>query len=435
MVSAMRCFASWAVLLVCGCGFEIPPGTDPAPPPDAAPGTDDPCAIPVVIPTTGRIIDLMPPERLAELAARAPCVPPGALRDALESPRTLWYDKRSLTPGYQDSFGDNIDTPIGMRPNTIDPELIDLAVPGGHAQIFQAIGLFQFPFGNPIGSQDSVVAVDFWQPPAGWPVVYWRRDPNGYTHRVEWMFPKDTLFGELLFLQTDDALFPFEIRTRTRTLAGWAVDVYRPFPRATDLADALDHARALPDLAARLRDPTAVEPFTASGTHFPGAFPPRSASIDRLPGLTGADSDLVHGLLLATPFTSARAVPWKPGAWAAGAVDSGTIVPRGYNAAAIEVSETSCDTCHRDAGRPFRTWYENILAYGELWGGDETFTWHPFTQAKFVNAAGEVQNFNHDNREIRADLTAAGLVAPYSPSQHPASIYKRIVREWTDFAY
>jgi len=265
--------------------------------------------------------------------------------------------------------------------------------------------------------------------------VYWRRDPNDYTHRVEWMFPKGTLFGELLFIQADGALWPFEIRTRTRTLAGWDADVYRPFPRGTDLADALDRAGALSELVAGLRDPRAVEPFTVSATHFAGAFPPRTASIDRLPGLTGGDAELVHGLLLATPFQSSRGVMWKPGAWAAGAADSGTIVPRGYNAAAIEVSATSCDGCHRDAGRPFRTWYENILAYGELWGNDEVFTWHPFELARFVNAQGEVQNFNHDNREIRADLTAAGLVAPYTPSQHPASIYRRIVREWTDFVY
>ena len=103
--------------------------------------------------------------------------------------------------------------------------------------------------------------------------------------------------------------------------------------------------------------------------------------------------------------------------------------------AAIEVNETSCDSCHRDAGRPFKTWYDNILAYGELWGNDEIFTWHPFTLSNFVDANGEVVNFNNDNRIIRADMKAAGLIEPYVPSQHPASLYKRIVREWTDFSY
>ena len=442
--------AHWLMLLLFGCGTAAPDGGDDG---TTTPSTDagsddggdpvtDPCAVPLAIPTAGRVIDLMPATRLADIAARAPCVPPGALRDLLESPRTLWYDRASLVPGYQDSFGDNIETPIGMRPNTIDPELIDLAVPGGHAQIFAAVGRFQFPFGNPIGAQEPVVVVDFWHPPEGRPVVYWRRDPNEYTHRVEWMFPRDTVFGEMLFLSVDGTLWPFEIRTRTRTLAGWAVDVFRPFPRASDLADAIvatgASSPALDALVAQLRGDS-LQAFTVSGTHFAGAFPARSGGIELLPALAGTDADRVHALLRTTPFRSARGVYWKETptlrAWAAGASGTGTIVPRGYNAAAVEVSETSCDGCHRDAGRPFRTWYENILAYGELWGNDETFTWHPFTIAKFVDAAGSVQNFNHDNREIRSDFAAAGLVAPYSPTQHPPTIYKRIVREWTDFVY
>ena len=122
-------------------------------------------------------------------------------------------------------------------------------------------------------------------------------------------------------------------------------------------------------------------------------------------------------------------------AWAASAAGTGSIVPQGFNAAAIEVKEDSCDTCHRDAGRPFKTWYDNILAYGELWGNDEIFTWHPFTLANFVDAQGEVVNFNNDNRILRPDFKAAGLIAPYVPANHPASVYQRIVREWTDFAY
>src|SRR5690606_25086050 len=105
---------------------------------DTGSGSDsepDPCATPVTVPLAGRPLDLMPPERLAEFAARVPCIVPGATRSTIESARTLWYDKHSLTPGYQDSFGDNQIAPIGMRPNTIDPGMINLAVPGGHQQI------------------------------------------------------------------------------------------------------------------------------------------------------------------------------------------------------------------------------------------------------------------------------------------------------------
>lgn len=416
------------------------------------PGADDPCKTPVAVPISGRAIDLMPPLRLAEFAARMPCVG-GGLRATLESTDTLWYDRQSLTPGYQDSFGDNVVTPIGMRPNTIDAQLIDLAVPGGHAQIFSQPGFFHFPFGHPIGPVTNVTVVDFWQPPNGQgaplPVVYWQRDPNDYTHRVEWMFPVDTLFGELLLIDDGDQLRPFEIRTRKRTAGGWEVDVYRPFPSAIDLADAIEARRiarpewanspALAALVDQLRDPSSLAPLRVSASHFPGAFPSREGGLDALPTLTGSDAELIHELLVTTPFRSARGIAWKSGggrtAWAAGAEGSGSIVPAGYNAGAIEVSEASCDGCHRDAGRPFKTWYDNILAYGELWGNDEIFTWHPFTLARFVDRNGDVVNFNNDNREIRRDLRDAGLIELYDPTHHPAARYQRIIREWTDFRY
>jgi hypothetical protein len=435
------------VLAMVGCSFRTPSlaDDDATPSADANPDGEnvvDPCAMPVGVPIPGRALDLMPQDRLAQIAARMPCVPPGALRDTLESTATLWYDHASLTPGYQDSFGDNVQLPIGFRPNTIDPQLIDLAVPGGHAEIFQQIGLFQFPFGNPIQATDAVALVDFWRLPDGLPAVYWQRDPNDITHRVEWMFPKGTVFGELLFLNVGGVLHPFEIRTRTRDLDGWHVDVFRPFPRATDLADAIDKAGgispALVALVGQLRT-GGLDAFTVSATHFASAFPTHTSGIDRLPAMTGADADFLHALLRTTPFRSARGIAWKTTAtataWAAGAAGPGSIVPTGYNAAAISIDEDSCSTCHQDAGRPFSTWYQDIIAYGELWGGDEIFTWHPFTLSDFVDAQGNVVNFNNDNRVIRADMTAAHLVAPYDPSLYPATTYKRIIRSWTDFAY
>jgi hypothetical protein len=450
--------ATIAVLFVFGCDGSMPSGPsggdDTTVEPDAGdPAVTDPCITPVVIPTTGRPFDLMPPARLASIAERAPCLPPGIVRETYESTQTFWYDKGSLTPGYQDSFGDNIETPIGFRPNTIDPGLINLAVPGGHQQIFSSLGVFHFPFGSPIGPVDNVKVVNFWRPGNDatgkpLPVVHWQRDPNGYTHRVEWMFPAGTMFGEALFLDENGTLFPFEIRTRLRTPDGWTNEIYRPFPTAAEFADAIEKRRtetpewqssaALDALVAQLRG-TTLAAYQLKNTNFPGAFPTRNSGIDVLPAMTGTDADFMHELLMTTPFRSARGASWKMSsdklAYAAGAAGRGTIVPKGYNAAAVEVSEASCDVCHRDAGRPFETWYDNILAYGELWGNDEIFTWHPFTLANFVDAQGRVVNFNHDNRVIRADMKAAGLVTPYKPAMHPPNVYKRIVREWTDFAY
>lgn len=161
-------------------------------------------------------------------------------------------------------------------------------------------------------------------------------------------------------------------------------------------------------------------------------------SLDVLPGLAGDDAALIHDLLRTTPFRSARGIAWKHDgarvAWAASASGPGSIVPVGYNAGVVEVSDASCEGCHRDAGRPFETWYPNILAYGELWGNDDVFTWHPFVIDAFVDDAGRVVSFNHDNRAMRPDLIAAGLLAPYDPAVHDDPTYRRIHREWTDFA-
>jgi hypothetical protein len=410
-----------------------------------------PCATPLQVPLSGRPVDVMPPQRLGQIAGRMPCVADGWLRDTIESADTVWYDKASLVPGYQDSFGDNVVTPIGMRPNTIDPELINLAVPGGHAQIFQAMGVFHFPFGTPIGPVEDVVVVDFWQPPrdgAGfWPVVWWRRDPNEYTHRVEWMFPAGTHFGEMLFMRgSDGALDPFEIRTRTRTTSQWEVDIYRPFPRAADLGAAIEARRAdkpewasnaeLDALVAHLANTTTLDAEELRATHFASAFATRDGWRDVLPDVTGDARELIRELLRTTPFVSARGIPWKEsGASKAWASTGGVISPEGFNAGTVEVSEQSCDSCHQDAGRPFETWYPNIIAYGELWGNDEIFTWHPFTIDAFVDENGEVVDFNYDNRELRPDFTSAGLLAPYDEGDHPDTVYERIVREWTDWSY
>ena len=101
----------------------------------------------------------------------------------------------------------------------------------------------------------------------------------------------------------------------------------------------------------------------------------------------------------------------------------------------MEVSDEACSTCHRDAGRPFRDWYRPILAYGELWGEDESFTWHPFETSNFVNSNGDVVDFNYDNREMRSDFVNAGVLERYNPSTHTSNRYKTLPGEWKNYSY
>lgn len=401
-----------------------------------------------------RPVDIMPPTRLAEIAPRMPHVADPWLKAVLESPDTMWYDKLSIIPGYQDSFGDNTQLPIGMRPNSIAPVMINLAVPGGHQQLFVEHGLFHFPFGRGIGgaARTDNFVVDFWQVPrdqagAILPVVYWQRDPNQYTHRVEWMFPRGTVFGEVLFqIDASGTWYPFEIRVRVRELDHWRNDVYRPFPTAGELAAALEQAAAanpswqtadVAALAAHARDSGTVVAETLRATNFASAFPATPGAKDVLPAL--ADPAVLKHLLMTVPFRSAKGLPWKQqGGLVAHAATTQAgfhIVPRGYDGGHFEVSDTSCARCHQDAGRPFRDWYPNVIAYGELWGGDDVFTWHPFDTANFVDANGDVRNFNYDNRRIRADFTAGGVIVRYAPAQHPATIWGQLPGAWKNYAY
>jgi hypothetical protein len=408
----------------------------------------------VHIPTTAcRPVDIMPLADLQQVAARIAHVGDADLKALLESCDTMWYDHRSIIPGYQDSFGDNVELPIGFRPNSIDAQMIDLAVPGGHAELFQDKGTFNFPFGRPAGvAASDLYAVDFFRLPRGsdnriLPVVYWFREPNGYTHRYEWMFPKDTIVGELLFIvAADGQWYPFEIRTRKRLINDWTVNVYRPFPTAESLASALDTKRqsnpswaSAADITAlinNLRDASTVQSASISATHFQRSFPSLNGATDVVPGV--ADDTVIQQLLMETPFVSARGSYWKRSgsltAWAA-TTTSFSIVPKNYNATFLDMSDQACGTCHHDASRPFNDYYPEVEAYGELWGGDEIFTWHPFEKSYFVDDNGDVQNFNYDNRHFRTDFTAANIIKQYDMQTDSSAIYQQIMREWTNFAY
>jgi hypothetical protein len=424
--------------------------------PDGAPGGADGgvvanCEVDLPLAAV-RPVDIMAIDRLSMVAARMPCVGDAGLRGILESPDTMWYDSKSIIPGYQDSYGDNINFPVGMRPNTIDPGLI--AVAGGHDFVFQEIGVFHFPFGRPggFGDADGFV-VDFWHVPrdggAIAPVVWWWRQPTSWHRRIEWMFPAGTVFGEVLFKVADGGEWvPFEIRTRTRGVDGWTVDAFRPFPTAESLADALERKRqesaawqADPDidaLVAHLRDPSTLQAAQLTAPHFELSFPALDGAEDVLPGV--GDPTIVHALMMETPFVSAREAVWKQSgslfAYAATSETSSSIVPRGYNAGLIRVDDDTCNVCHRDAARPFKDYYPSIMLYGELWGEDEIFSWHPFETTSFQYEDGRVKGFGPpDNRQFRQDFEDTGLFVPYEPATHTADRYKKIHRAWRDYVY
>jgi hypothetical protein len=300
---------------------------------------------------------------------------------------------------------------------------------------------------------DNVALVNFWVPGRDeqetlLPVVWWRRDPNQYTHRYEWAFPRETILGEALFLIDEQGeWFPFEIRVRQRELGTWYSSVYRPFLTAGELADALGEKRKTRDdwaadpsisaLIATLQDPGNLEEETLSASHFAGAFDPIDGAVDDLPGVS--DPTILKELLREATFQSVEGSVWKESgglrAFAPTTDASFHVVPRNYNGGLLEVSQENCHRCHENAGRPFRDYYDNILAYGELWGGDDAFSWHPFVNENFVDEDGNVQNFNYDNRELREDFLDAGLLDAFDPQIHSDQWYQQLPGDWKDFVY
>lgn len=402
---------------------------------------------------TARPVELMPADRLAKFQKAMPPVADPDLNDIMSSDDTVWYDKFSIIPGYQDSFGDNVILPIGMRPNTIDSNLIDLAVPGGHADIFFNKGQFHFPFGRTGGLDFSsnTFVIDFWKLPRSGgkilPVAWTKWEPNQYTHRYEWIFPVGTVFGEVLFLVDGADYYCFEIRTRTRYLKGWTVDVFRPFKTATDLAQALERKRKqktswetnsqIEALITHLRKPDTLTSAKLEATHFAKSFAKVDGATDALPEVK--DSSIFKELLRFTVFDSVKGVPWKQSSryttFAPSSMGEFGIVPKKYEGSMFEVSETFCNRCHMDAGRPFKDYYPKIQAYGELWGEDDVFSWHPFEANDFVDSAGKVKNFNNDNRNFRQDFVKAGIIEKYDSKKHSSTFYERLNRSWKNYKH
>jgi hypothetical protein len=394
-------------------------------------------------PILASYVDIMPESQIAQYKQLLPVIVDSDVDALVQDPDTMWYDDNSMIPGYQDSAFD----PMGFRPNTIDPGLINLAVPGGWNKLFQKSGRFGFPFGT--GGADlsnNVVNIKFWSAPkdsagAMLPVVYWKMGTGANFRRWRWLFPVGTSIGEVLMVKFPDGdLRISEIRVRTRSAQGWTNRVYRPFLTSQDLAEAVKSLRpnwesssSLSRLVQYLQDPTTLSSRTLTSPHFAAAWQSVSGVLDYLPDF--GDADLVKQLLFQTVFKPVGNTVWKSNggksAYAASTKESYSIVPKLYDGGMLPVNDQSCNRCHDSAGRQFNDFYPQLAAYGDFWGEDQIFSWHPFETSAFVDGSGNVVNFNNDNRRLRQDFVNAGLVVKYNPSVHSQVTYKEIPHSWT----
>ncbi len=355
---------------------------------------------------------LMPAAQLATIKAALPQISDPNLVTILNSPQTLWYDNSVMSHSYQDS--------VGANTNTKWPDLVaasDDVIDG----IFDRTNLrFQFPFGTVAGTDKStnLQAENF----VYFPLTDGQLQPITITtvirneNRPEWTwtYPAGTVFGEILFITDGANILPTEIRTRTRTATGWATNAFRPFPKASDLSTAIQQLRpnwsstpSLSAMVAFLGDNSTLTPTTLAAQGGIASTFSQSGYLDTLPDF--GDDDLVRTLLTTTPFRSAYDTNWKQNgtqvAYAASTTSPLSIVPTNYTAGLIQVTDDSCIRCHQDGGRLMSDFYFDLYLYGEMWGKDGIFTFHPYDESLYP----ELRLDNIDNRGLNPKLQAAGI--------------------------
>ncbi len=382
------------------------------------------------------IVQIVPTQTLAAYKAAMPKFAFQRLNSIVTSSDTLWYDKTTMIGTYQDTVGHGQGAPIGMRRNG---EGAGLIVPQGR-KLFSADGkTWSFPFAHTAGTDRSsnLQVVNFMHLPRAegtlQPVVYWiindRRTRGGLgLLQWRWMYPRGTVFGEMLFNKTSDGqLLPTELRTRERQLVGWSTNVYRPFSNAAALSIAIKQRRPnwqqldnLNRVIQSLESDASLKPLRMNSDGFPGTFRAEGFQ-DELPDF--GDEELVKELLRNTPFVSVYGEAWKESgerrAFAPTSTARLSIVPNQYEAGILEMRDNSCQRCHQDAQRRVEDFAPAAILYGDIWGSDDIFSFHPFDQRRY-SADG------NENRSVRPEFASSGMVQPYDPKRHTDSHYRNL---------
>ncbi|MBS2019011.1 MAG: hypothetical protein JST00_39455 [Deltaproteobacteria bacterium] len=379
---------------------------------------------------TSNVTQLLSAAKLATYKAALPKVGWPRLTKILASPSTLFWDKAAIPPAYQDTVGDGAGVPLGARFNDAGKNLI---VPEGK-KLFSADGkTWAFPFGHTAGTDESpnVTIVNFMSLPeeagALLPVVYRVETSNVQSlpvRRWNWTFPKGAVLGEIIMIADGASLVTAEIRVRERFETSWSTNIFRPFPTASVLASAIKAKRpswptepTTKALVDSLGDTSKLQPKTVGSPAFSNMVTLEGSVDAELPGF--GDDALVRDLLGSTTFVSAYGTPWKKTAttrtWGPTGPASGlSVVPTRFDSGLLEVRERTCTKCHDQGGTFIGDLVDQAILYGDVWGVDRIFSFHPFEPSR-IDASG------NENRVVRTSL--ASIVVLYDPAKHPAGTY------------
>lgn len=377
------------------------------------------------------VAQLLDAQTLASYKAALPKVAWRRLGKILESPSTLFYDKRVMPGAYQDTVGTGGNFPFGARFNDSGKNLI---VPPGKKLFSDDGKTWAFPFGHTAGTDESpgTVIVNFLALPAGvagvMPVAYRieRTQQAGFPNtRWNWSFPVGAMVGEIIMVRDGASLLTTEIRVRERYLDAWATNVLRPFPTASLLAKAVKAKRAdwqtVPTLSAlvgALEDQGTLTPKRLDSPAFDNLVTLEGAVDAALPAFS--DDALVRDLLKTTPFVASYGTAWKAsGATKAfgptGPAAGLSVVPARFDAGLLEVRERTCKKCHDQGGWFIGDLVDDAVLYGDVWGVDRIFSFYPFDPSR-IEASG------NENRVVRPAFQG-GIVEAHDPAKHPADRY------------
>lgn len=378
-------------------------------------------------PTREKPFRLMSDEDDTRLRTFFPELTDGRIQEVLDDPRLILYTEKEMPKAYQDWSGQlqGIHSPsYNISANGSEPF---------------GNGNREFPWSAPAGTHraENVRSFRFlWLPRDEdgntLPVVWFRdRLSDSVQKGYAWRFPVGTIFGEVLTLRSPDGKdYTFELRVRIREYGAWAVDVFRPFPKAEDLAERIKELR--PDyqehetvarLVSHLEEPVELTSHKLVDPHpFNRTFV-QSMGVDSLPGLD--DPELITELLTTTPFRSALGETWRRGTngvfTCAPTTKAGFhIVPAKYDAGFVEIDQISCLRCHETVNQSVRRFEPARDWYGRIRGSDGIFSFHPFDPSSIS------YNGYSSGAQINRQMTTAGVLAKFDPSKHPAEIYHRV---------
>lgn len=216
-----------------------------------------------------------------------------------------------------------------------------------------------------------------------------------------WVFPAGTLFGEVLLVSDGRYEYPFEMRTREKVVAQWVVDVFRPYPTAEDLIDALPdghpiqthlQSSGLTPLIVKSDYPNTVAIFAR-------------ASVDVLPPFT--DPQLVRKLL-DVEFRSAFGQSWRGDCYAPTTKSGFSVVPVNYQGTFVGTDNESCAKCHESSQLDISKFEIPRDWYGHIRGSDRILSFS-IADPRLIGRYGS---------DWRVRPALAPVVEQYDPARH-----------------